>query len=195
MRASRKRFVFWFSSRLFILTASVHGWLGCLNNHSFFLVTSHTHSGWGSFCPPGVPFKSHLFCQNNSGHTAHCRVVWTSGIHSEKISMALARVLSLLEPCPDMARLQVQSPSGHIQESTNERINRWNNRSLSPPPSNTYEKISIKPYHRPWLVWLSGLSISLWTERLWVWSQVRAHAWVVCAGPCFFPSLSLSKNK
>ena len=33
----------------------------------------------------------------------------------------------------------------------------------------------------PWLVWLSGLSASLQTERLLVQFPVRAHAWV--AGP------------
>ena len=30
-----------------------------------------------------------------------------------------------------------------------------------------------------WLAWLSGLSDSLWTERLLVRIPVRAHAWVV----------------
>ena len=30
----------------------------------------------------------------------------------------------------------------------------------------------------PWLVWLSGLSASLWTERSLVRFPVRAHAWV-----------------
>ena len=39
----------------------------------------------------------------------------------------------------------------------------------------------------PWLVWLSGLSASLWTERLLVAFPVRAHAWVagwVCSWGC-----------
>ena len=30
----------------------------------------------------------------------------------------------------------------------------------------------------PWLVWLSGLNASLWTQRLPVGFPVRAHAWV-----------------
>ena len=66
----------------------------------------------------------------------------------------------------------------------------------------------------PWLVWLSGLSASLWTKMSLVWFPVRAHAWVVgqvpgweCArgdqsmyphtSPSLSPSLTshLSKNK
>ena len=62
----------------------------------------------------------------------------------------------------------------------------------------------------PWLVWLSGLSTSLWTEGLLVWFPVRAHAWVAGQVPSggaweatthwhFSPSLSPSlppcKNK
>ena len=31
----------------------------------------------------------------------------------------------------------------------------------------------------PWLVWLSGLSASLWTKGSPVWFLVRAHAWVI----------------
>ena len=36
-----------------------------------------------------------------------------------------------------------------------------------------------KTAYRPWLVWLSGLSIVLRTKGSPVWFPVRAHAWVV----------------
>ena len=36
----------------------------------------------------------------------------------------------------------------------------------------------IKSYE-PWILWFSGLSTSLWTEGLLVWSPVRAPAWVL----------------
>ena len=64
---------------------------------------------------------------------------------------------------------------------------------------------------RPWLVWLSGLSASLWTKGSLVPFPVRAHAWVAGQAPSagrvmgnhtlMFLSLSfslpslLSKNK
>ena len=35
-----------------------------------------------------------------------------------------------------------------------------------------------KAQKQPWLVWLSGLRPGMWTERLPVQFQVRAHAWV-----------------
>ena len=38
---------------------------------------------------------------------------------------------------------------------------------------------SFKVIQLPWLVWLSGLSTGLGTERWLVWFPVRAHAWVV----------------
>ena len=44
-----------------------------------------------------------------------------------------------------------------------------------------YVRICVQKYLysiAPWLVWLSGLSVSLWTERLTVQFPVRAHAWV-----------------
>ena len=55
----------------------------------------------------------------------------------------------------------------------------------------------------PWLVWLNGLSASLWTKGSLVWFPVRAHAWVAGQTPlggaweatthwCFSPSLSPS---
>ena len=57
----------------------------------------------------------------------------------------------------------------------------------------------------PWLVWLSGLSASLWIKEL-VQFPIRAHDWVATRSPvggtqgatthwCFSPSLPLSKNK
>ena len=36
----------------------------------------------------------------------------------------------------------------------------------------------------PWLVWLSGLSTSLWTKRLLVQFPTRAHAWVPNQSTC-----------
>ena len=38
---------------------------------------------------------------------------------------------------------------------------------------------SLKEAELHWLVWLSGLSVRLQTERLLVRFLVRAHAWVV----------------
>ena len=35
----------------------------------------------------------------------------------------------------------------------------------------------------PWLVWLSGLSVSLLAERSPVQFPVKAHAWVASQGP------------
>ena len=37
--------------------------------------------------------------------------------------------------------------------------------------------------HQPWLVWLSGLSAGLLTERLLILFPVRAHVWVVGGSP------------
>ena len=61
----------------------------------------------------------------------------------------------------------------------------------------------IKTFFWPWLVWLSGLSTSLPTERFLVWLPARARAWVRARSPvgsvweattrwCFSPSLSPS---
>ena len=36
----------------------------------------------------------------------------------------------------------------------------------------------LKKETLPWLVWLNGLSSSLWTKGLPVWFPDRAHAWV-----------------
>ena len=59
---------------------------------------------------------------------------------------------------------------------------------------------SFKIFFLPWLVWLSGLSTSLWTTGSMFWFPVRAHAWVAGQDPsrgaweattywCFSPSL------
>ena len=62
---------------------------------------------------------------------------------------------------------------------------------------------------QPWLVWLSGMSTSLWTKRSPIQFPVRAHSWVVGQVPswgtcerqlinvslthwCFSPSFSFS---
>ena len=37
---------------------------------------------------------------------------------------------------------------------------------------------------QPWLVWLSGLSVGLWSKGSLVWFPVGAHAWVSGQVPC-----------
>ena len=39
--------------------------------------------------------------------------------------------------------------------------------------------VFLKKSVSPWLVWLSGLSVGLWTERSMVWFPVNTHTWVV----------------
>ena len=51
--------------------------------------------------------------------------------------------------------------------------------SLENLPKYTLKNVQFMP----WLVWLSGLSISLWNKMLLVPFLVRAHAWVAVQGP------------
>ena len=69
-------------------------------------------------------------------------------------------------------------------------------------PSSLFKILSKGEMILPWLVWLSGLSTGLQTERSPVRLLVRARAWVPgqvpvggvwgATDPCFFPSFSPS---
>ena len=52
------------------------------------------------------------------------------GLQIPKNWWALARYLSWLEHHPNILRLKFDPWSGHIQDSTNECINKWNNKSM-----------------------------------------------------------------
>ena len=62
------------------------------------------------------------------------------------------------------------------------------------------ERLTLKGTHLPWLAWLSGLRVGLWTKGSPVWFPVRAHAWVAgqvpsrgcMRGNCTVMFLSLS---
>ena len=51
--------------------------------------------------------------------------------------------------------------------------------SSVPSFSSTFTFTRWKRKLLPWLVWLSGLSVSLWIEKSLVQFPIRAHAWVV----------------
>ena len=121
-------------------------------NHFFERFKNELNS-WGLWFCKAKKWQARIGMRSPS--SIYSARLWKEGITSCKISFqrmnlknfALAGYPSWWECHPDMPRLRVRSPSRHVQESTNECINKWNKKlmflSLTLPLSVSKKSLKI----------------------------------------------------